>query len=140
VQSILKRLTLNFSDLSETGYSFTKLTGDLSIYDGNVYTQDLYLDGPVAEMNLQGKVGITHKNYDVTLKIHPYVTSSLPLIATIAGGPVTGVATWLVSKLVRPGIEKIVAYQYHIGGTWEDPTVKEITAAANDQQKDKTAQ
>lgn len=129
VQSILKRLTLNFSDLNESGYSFSKLTGDLSIYNGNVYTQDLYLDGPVAEINLLGKVGMMQKNYDMTLKIHPYVTSSLPLIATIAGGPVTGVATWLVSKLVRPGIEKIVAYQYHIGGTWANPKVKEIKAA-----------
>lgn len=126
VQSILKRVTLNFSDLDKSGYSFDTLTGDITLADGNVYSQNLYMDGSVAEIHVKGKVGLLNKTYDLNLQINPYVTSSLPLIATIAGGPVAGIATWAVSKLARAGIEKVVDYKYHIGGTWKDPAIKDL--------------
>lgn len=126
VQSILKRLTLNFSDLDESGYSFSTLRGDLAIKNGNILTNNLYLDGSVAELYLAGKVGLINKDYDIDLKVSPYVTSSLPLIATIAGGPLAGVATWAVSKIARSGIEQVVSYYYHITGTWEHPKIIEL--------------
>ncbi len=126
VQSLFKHLTLNFSDLSESGFSYNVLTGDITLYNGNVFTQNLYLDGSVAEIYIKGDVSLINKLYNVDLKINPYVTSSLPIIATIAGGPIAGIATWAVSKLARAGIEKVVSYQYHIGGTWDKPVIEDM--------------
>ncbi len=124
IQSIFSKLTLNFDD--SQGFAYNTLTGDLTLTNGSVYTQNLYLDGPAAEIFVKGEVGLVKKIYDINLQISPYVTSSLPVIAAIAGGPLVGVATWAVSKLARSGIEKVVAYHYHIGGSWQKPVLTDL--------------
>ena len=125
--SLAKRLTLNFSDLKKKGYHFSVMRGDLTIKNGNLSTKKVYLNGSVAEIYIVGTLGLKQQRYNLNVTINPYVTSSLPILATIVGGPVAGVATWLVSKLARAGVKKVVIYQYHIGGTWKKPTIKSIS-------------
>ena len=80
----------------------------------------------VAEIYIKGDLGLKKQFYNLNVTVNPYITSSLPILATLVGGPVVGVATWAVSKLARAGVRKAVIYQYHIGGTWKDPIVKNV--------------
>jgi uncharacterized protein YhdP len=123
--NLVKNLTFNFS---KKGYNFSQMRGDLLLQNGNIFTSNTYLNGSVAEIYIKGELGLKKQLYNLTVTINPYVTSSLPILATIIGGPVAGVATWAVSKLARGGVKKAVVYQYHIGGTWKDPVVKNILA------------
>ena len=122
--SLASRLTLNFNDLKKKGYSFSEIRGDLKLQGNSVFAKALYLNGTVAEIYITGTLGISKQIYDLNVTVNPYVTSSLPILATIVGGPIAGAATWVISKVARFGVKKIVIYQYHIGGTWQDPIVK----------------
>jgi uncharacterized protein YhdP len=128
LQSLTKRLTLNFSDIGDSGLEFSEVKGNLVLKNGNIFTDNFYLDGPVAEIYIKGMLGLKKELYNLNIRISPYYTSSLPLIATIAGGPVAGVATWAVSKVARFGVEKVTSNNYKVTGSWKDPKVSKTTS------------
>ncbi|GAB4391228.1 MAG: hypothetical protein Tsb005_00100 [Gammaproteobacteria bacterium] len=123
LQSLPRRLLLNFRDLTAKGFYFRTLEGSFMLKEGNAITNNTNINGDVAEVEIRGRIGLKARDYDVQLTIMPYVTSSLPVVAAIAGGPIAGVVTWLASKVVNVGVQKIVAYHYELTGPWEHPKV-----------------
>lgn len=127
LQTIPRRLQLDFSDLSHQGYSFDIFSGNFSIKKGIMSTQDSYLDGPVAYAGMKGDLDLVRRLYDLNLTISPHITASLPIVATIAGGPVAGLAAWIANKIINQGMQKIIAYSYKISGPWKEPVVQQLS-------------
>ncbi len=121
LQSIPRRLSLDFSDLFQKGYSFDEMKGDFTLDHGDAYTEDAYFDGPIARVDIEGHIGLAAKNYNMKLSVTPYVTASLPVVATFAVNPLVGAATWMVDKIVSHQVSKISTYQYTITGPWDRP-------------------
>ncbi len=129
LQSLPRRLSLDFSDIFQKGYSFDKMQGDFNINDGSMRTTNLYFDGPVAKLNISGRIGLKNKDLNLVLAITPYVTSSLPIAATIiTGNPLVGVGALAVSSLLNNGVAKMANYQYAVTGSWNDPTWTSVGA------------
>jgi uncharacterized protein (TIGR02099 family) len=120
-QSIQRRFQLNFSDLGENGYSFNSFVTILHFKDGNAKVVKGEFDGPEAKIGFTGRLGLVKQDYDLYLVVTPYVTSSLPLIATLAGGPIAGVATYAFDKLAAGSIAKFTSYKYLLRGPWAKP-------------------
>ncbi len=120
LQSIPRRLSLNFNDLVDKGYVFDSLKGNFTFKNGSAYTTNTRLEGPVAGVALNGRLGIANKDYDLNLSVTPYVTSSLPVVLA-AVNPVAGVAAWFVDKVVSSGVSNIITYRYKITGPWANP-------------------
>lgn len=127
LQTIPRRLTLDFSDLSEEGYTFDVFKGSFLLKNGIMNTQDSYVDGPVAYAGMTGDLDLQRHLYDIDLRISPYIAASLPVVATIAGGPVAGIATWVASKIINTGMQKISGYTYKVTGPWTDPVVQQVS-------------
>lgn len=126
LQTIPRRLKLDFTDLSQDGYSFDEFKGSFKLKDGVMNTQDSFIDGPVAFASMKGDLDLVNHLYDVDLRISPYITASLPIVATIAGGPIAGIATWAASKLINKGMQQISAYTYKVSGPWDAPIVQQV--------------
>lgn len=126
LQTIPRRLKLDFSDLSEEGYSFDIFKGSFDVKHGVMTTDDSYIDGPVAYASMKGDLDFSKRLYDVDLRITPYIAASLPIVATIAGGPIAGVATWVASNMINKGMQKISGYTYKVSGPWSDPVVQQV--------------
>lgn len=131
LQTIPRRLQLDFSDLAHQGYSFDIFQGNFTINKGIMNTQDSYLDGPVAYASMKGDLDLVKRIYNLNLKISPHITASLPIVATIAGGPVAGVATWVATKIINQGMQKISAYSYKVSGPWSQPVVQQLNIIKN---------
>lgn len=127
LQTIPRRLKLDFSDLSHQGYSFDTFRGNFSLANGQMSTKDSYIDGPIAYASMKGSLDIARQLYDVDLKISPHVTASLPVVATIAGGPIAGLATWIASKIINRGMQEVSGYTYKISGPWKQPVVQQVS-------------
>lgn len=127
LQTIPRRLKLDFSDLANDGYSFDDFKGSFSLANGIIQTDDSYIEGPVAYASMKGNLNIIEKLYDVELKVSPHITASLPVVATIAGGPIAGFATWVASRIINQGMQKISAYTYKISGPWQKPKVQQVS-------------
>ncbi len=127
LQTIPRRLKLDFSDLSPHGYSFDVFKGNFQINKGVMSTSDSYIDGPVAYGRIKGDLDLVNQLYDVDLRMTPYITAILPVVATIAGGPVAGLATWALSSLASKGMQQISGYSYKISGPWLNPVVQQVS-------------
>ncbi|GJM07274.1 MAG: hypothetical protein DHS20C10_10080 [marine bacterium B5-7] len=128
LQTLPQRLSLNFSDVTEKGYDFDKLKGDLDFQHGVISTKNTFVDGPVAFVGLSGKIDMGHKQFDLLMKVIPYITSSIPLVATIAGGPVAGAVAWVANKVFSHQIHDITAHVYKVSGPWDHPGFKQVSA------------
>jgi len=125
LQTIPRRLKLDFSDLSKEGYSFDVFKGHFTIKNGVLNTSDSYLDGPVAYASMKGSINVIKQLYNVDLHISPHITASLPIVATIAGGPIAGIATWAASKIISQSMQTVTGYTYKVTGPWLNPDLKQ---------------
>lgn len=131
LQTIPRRLTLDFSDLSHDGYSFDVFKGNFSVNNGIMSTNNSYIDGPVAYASMKGDLDLVRRLYDLNLSISPHITASLPVVATIAGGPIAGLAAWIANKIINQGMQKIAGYSYKISGPWNQPIVQQLNIVKN---------
>lgn len=127
LQTIPRRLKLDFSDLSNQGYSFDIFKGDFNVAKGIINTENSYIDGPVAYASMNGTLDIIKHTYDLHLSVSPHITASLPVVATIAGGPIAGLAAWVANKIINQSMQKITGYSYKISGPWDDPVVQQLS-------------
>lgn len=128
LQTIPRRLKLDFSDLVQQGYTFDVFKGNFKIRHGVMSTSDSIIDGPVAFGRMTGDLDLVNKLYDLDLRIYPYITASLPMVVTLAGGgPIAGIATWAISSLASKGMQKISGYTYKISGPWLNPVVQQVS-------------
>ena len=126
LQTIPRRLKLDFSDLSNAGYSFDQFEGGFVLKNGVMSTDNSVIDGPVAYASMKGQLDLDKRLYDLDLHVTPHITASLPVVATIAGGPIAGIATWAASKMINQGMDKVTGYTYKISGPWLEPVVQQM--------------
>lgn len=130
LQSLPRRLMLDFSDWVAKGFSFDTMRGNFNLRGGNAFTSNTNIDGTIAQIKINGRIGLVNKDYDLRMIVFPHVTSSLPVVAAIAGGPAgpaIGAATWVAEKLVISNVMKGVAhYIYQITGSWQNPNVEKL--------------
>lgn len=121
VESLARKLSLNFHDLTDKGFGFNKMEGTFQLIKGNAYTENAFFDGNVAYVGLKGRIGLAQRDYDLSLKVAPYLTSSLPIIATLAGGPIVGAVSLVAERLLKHEVDQITAYNYELTGAWDKP-------------------
>lgn len=130
LQTIPRRLSLDFSDLFQSGYSFDAFRGDFSFKNGDIYTNNTHFDGPVARIGIAGTIGLIDKDYNLTLSVTPHVASSIPVAATLlTANPVVGVAVFAADKVLGSAISKATTYYYSVKGPWDNPNWQSIKVA-----------
>jgi uncharacterized protein (TIGR02099 family) len=128
IESLARKLTLDFGDLTSKGFNFNKMRGSFKLHKGNAYTSNAYFDGNVAYIGFKGRIGLLKKDYNLSLKVVPYVTASLPILATIAGGPIVGAVSLVADKLLKHEIDHSSPYNYSLTGSWKKPHIEKLTS------------
>ncbi len=126
VQSLQRRLFLDFSDVFKKGFSFDKIAGSFSIADGDAYTNDLFLDGPAARIDIAGRIGLAAEDYDEEIIVTPKLSSSIPVLG-LAAGPQVAIGLFLTEKILRKDINKMSRTRYNLTGSWDTPEIRKIT-------------
>jgi uncharacterized protein (TIGR02099 family) len=120
LQSLPRRLSLDFRDLFSDGFAFDKITATARIDQGILRSNDFFMDGPAAEARIKGETNLKSETQNLKVKVRPHVSDSLSL-AAFAGGPIAGVAAFVAQKLLKDPFNKIVQSEYVITGTWDKP-------------------
>lgn len=132
LQTIPRRLSLDFSDVFEKGYSFDSVKGDFTFKNGNAFISNMRFEGPVAKVAVDGRVGLTAKDLNLVLSVYAHVTSSLPVAATLlTGQPLIGLAALAFNTVMSSQVSKVASYYYAVTGTWDDPSWKQISSQKN---------
>lgn len=129
VAALPRRLTLDFSDLTEKGFAFDSIHGDFDFRDGNAYTQNLVLKGPAAEIGVVGRTGIKARDYDQTAKVTGHFGGPVAAAGAVLAGPAIGAALLLFSSVFKEPLSGLTRGYYRITGSWDQPKVERIGAS-----------
>ena len=132
IQTLPRRLSLDFSDLFGKGFAFDRIEGSFTIESGDAYTNNLTMVGPSADIGITGRTGLIEKDYDQIVTVTPQISDSLPLASALFGpiGAGVGAVLFLAGELfqtIPKQIDKLLRYQYTISGSWDDPVVEKYT-------------
>jgi len=127
VTALPRRLMLDFSDFFGKGFAFDDMRGHFNISKGDAYTENFFMDGPAARIELRGRVGLVAEDYDQRVKVVPNVASGLPTLAAVLTGQIVpAVVLALIEKLTKPEVDKATGIYYQVTGSWDDPLVEPI--------------
>jgi uncharacterized protein YhdP len=129
VAALPRRLSLDFSDLTDAGLAFDTVRGDFELKQGNAYTSNLLLSGPAAEIGIAGRTGLGTRDYDQTAVVTSDIGATLPVAGVLAGGPVVGAAMLLFSQVFKEPLKGITRGYYRITGNWDEPQVERVVAS-----------
>ena len=120
LQSLPRRLSLDFRDLFSSGFAFDKIDATVKIDRGILRSDNFEMSGPAAEVTIQGETNIHKETQNLLVKVMPHISDSLSL-AALAGGPLAGAVAFLAQKILKDPLNKIASTQYQIVGTWDNP-------------------
>ncbi|WP_067561357.1 YhdP family protein [Halofilum ochraceum] len=132
LRALPQLLSMDFGTLVQRGYAFDTINGRIDFDGGNAFSRGLEVDGPVGKMIITGRTGLVARDYDQTVAFQPELSSSLPVIGALTGGPVTGLAVALVQGVLRnigADVEEASEFRYSLTGTWADPKVQLVNRA-----------
>ena len=132
LQSLPRRLSLDFRDLFSDGFAFDKISATANADNGILRSNDFMMTGPAAEARISGETNLKTETQRLNVKVRPHVSDSLSL-AALAGGPIAGAAAFVAQKLLKDPLNKIISTEYLITGTWDKPI--EVESEKDDAQK-----
>jgi uncharacterized protein YhdP len=126
IESLPRRLSLDFSDVLESGFGFDSIEGTFRLQVGNAYTDNIVVNAPSGTVFVSGRTGLADRDYDQEVTVKPKISGSLPLVAGLALGP-PGVAVALVfQNLLRDELSEMAVYRYAVRGSWDDPQIESL--------------
>jgi uncharacterized protein (TIGR02099 family) len=132
LNSLQRRLTLDFTDVYKEGFSFDKMQGRFVVSGGNATTDNFTIKGTSANIEIKGRTGLVAQDYDQRVTVIPQVSSTLPIAGAIAGGPVVGAAVFLADRLVGDKFNRITRVRYQVSGSWADPVYTKLEQNSDD--------
>jgi len=127
LNSLQRRLSLDFRDVVKEGFTFDKMEGHFVLMDGDAFTNDFTIKGTSVGIDIAGRTGLLAHDYDQLVTVTPEVTSTLPIAGAIAGGPVVGAAVFLADKLVGDQFNRLTRVQYQVTGSWDNPVYERLS-------------
>lgn len=141
LQSLPRRITLDFNDIFSQGFAFDAITGDVQVQRGVFSSQNLRIQGPSARILMTGDADINRETQDLLVRIQPAVGETLS-VGTMLVHPTVGFVTYLAQKLLKDPLGHAFEFDYRITGAWNDPKVEKVRAGpvdvSQDKDKDKT--
>lgn len=127
INSIQRRLQLNFDDLVKDGLYFDIFKTQLLFAEQKAQTEQILIDGPTARIELQGHLALGSNQLDGMMLVTPKIGSSIPVAAALAmGNPAIGAAFWLFDQATGSKMSELTQYKYKVSGTWDNPKLIEI--------------
>ena len=126
LNSLQRRLSLDFSDVVKEGLSYDIMKGHFVVMDGDAFTNDFTLEGTSVDIEVSGRTGLVAHDYNQLVTVTPQVTSTLPIAGAIAGGPLVGAAAFVADKLLGDSFNRLTRVQYQVTGTWDEPVYAKL--------------
>ena len=129
IRELPRRLSLDFGDIFQSGYSFNTIQGKFRFADGNAWTDNLEMQGPSADITVVGRTGVRQHDYDQLIVVTPHLGVALPVVGAIAGGPIGVAAGLAMQGLLGKGINRAGEVRYKVTGSWEHPQIDRLSRA-----------
>jgi uncharacterized protein YhdP len=126
LQSLPRRLTLDFRDVFSEGFAFDFVRGDVSISQGVASTNNLQMKGVNAAVLMEGSADIAKETQDLKVVVIPEINAGTASLIAAVINPAIGLGTFLAQYFLRRPLMEAATQQFHIDGSWADPKVTRV--------------
>ena len=93
------------------------------IFDGgDIVLKEFFILSPSVYVEANGKIGLEREVYDLDMLVSPQLGGNVALLAAISN-PAAGAVVWLVDRIFKNQLNKVIVYRYKIAGPWSAPTI-----------------
>nr|WP_315464500.1 YhdP family protein [uncultured Rhodoferax sp.] len=126
LQSLPRRLTLDFRDVFSEGFAFDFFRGDIAIEQGIAKTSNLQMKGVNAAVLMDGQADIAKETQNLRVVVVPEINAGSASLIASAINPVVGLSTFLAQLLLRGPLVNAATQEFIVDGTWLDPKVTQV--------------
>jgi uncharacterized protein YhdP len=126
LQSLPRRLSLDFKDVFTEGFSFDFIRGDVKIDQGVAFTNNLQMKGVNAAVLMEGTANIAKETQDVKVVVVPEINAGTASLVAAAINPAIGLGTFLAQLILRRPVIEAATQEFHITGQWADPQIVRV--------------
>ncbi len=126
LQSLPRRLALDFRDVFSEGFAFDFVRGDARIERGVAHTNNLQMKGVNAAVLMEGQADIGRETQDLTVVVVPEINAGTASLIATAINPAIGLGSFLAQFLLRQPLQSATTQQFRITGPWAEPQVAKV--------------
>lgn len=125
LQSLPRRMTLDFRDVFAEGFAFDSITANAQVTAGVLSTNDFRMAGASAKVLIEGSADIGRETQNLHVLVLPEINAgSASLAYALFANPAIGLGTFLAQLVLREPLSKAFSFEYDVTGTWAEPQVK----------------
>lgn len=126
LQSLPRRLSLDFRDVFAEGFAFDDIRGGAVIEAGVARTDNFRMRGIQAQVQIRGETNLADETQRLRVEVRPELNAGLASLAYAAmANPAIGLGSFVAQWALRKPLQDMFAYEYDVVGTWDDPNVTE---------------
>lgn len=127
LQSLPRRLTLDFRDVFSDGFSFDFIRGDVRLEQGIAITNNLQMKGINAAVLMEGRADIAKETQDLRVVVVPEINAGTASLIAAVINPAIGLGTFLAQLLLRRPLLEAATQEYRVDGTWTEPKFTKVS-------------
>ncbi len=127
LQSLPRRLVLDFRDVFSQGFAFDGVTATASIAQGVAQTDNFKMRGVSATVLIDGTADIAKEAQNLHVVVIPEINvGAASVVYGLAVNPMIGVGSFLAQLFLREPLMKAFTFEYQVTGPWKDPVVTKL--------------
>jgi uncharacterized protein (TIGR02099 family) len=127
LQSLPRRLTLDFRDVFSQGFAFDGVVANASISHGVMKTDSFKMRSVTAVVLLDGSVDLAKETQNLDVVVLPEINVGAASVAYgLMVNPVVGLGTFLAQLFLRDPLTAAFTMEYQISGSWKDPEISKV--------------
>ncbi|MEB0031948.1 YhdP family protein [Undibacterium sp. RTI2.1] len=127
LQSLPRRLTLDFRDVFSDGFAFDSILGTAQIQQGTARTENLKMRSVNATVLMDGTADLVKESQNLHVAVIPEINAgTASVVYGLAVNPVIGLGTFLAQLFLREPLARAFTYEYSVAGSWKEPTVTKM--------------
>lgn len=132
LQSLPRRLSLDFRDLFQEGFAFDNIAGDVAIAQGVASTNNLRMRGVQAAVLMEGSADIARETQDLRVVVVPEINAGTAALAYAVINPAIGLGAFLAQAILKKPLTAAGTREFHVSGSWADPKVERVERKFSD--------
>jgi uncharacterized protein YhdP len=107
-----------------SGLHFDRIDSEFKLTEGQLHSTRFELLSSSLKLKATGYSDMLKQTMHYSMEATPSLGNVLPIIGTVAGGPLIGGATFVAQKIFEAIGGDFVTLNYQVSGTWDNPTIE----------------
>jgi uncharacterized protein YhdP len=132
LQSLPRRLLLDFRDVFSDGFAFDTIDGDVRIAQGQALTNNLRMRSVQAVVLMEGGADLVLETQNLNVWVVPEINAGTASLVYAAINPAVGLGTFLAQLFLRRPLMEASTRKFQVTGSWADPQMERVERPPGD--------